>query len=233
MLLALVLSSTAPATGEMWRSANATFYNGWTSGACGYKGLVDSPPYSSHVAAVSEAIWNGGGVCGSCVEVRCVEPGRCRKPAVPVTVLISDLCPSAGNERWCSKPSRHLDLSSVTFPKIADPVLGHVVIQYRSVPCPSSGALRVSIDSGNPFYMALTIMGLPGRGGDLDALGVFLVGQGQVLTLKRSWGAIFSVSGTFLRPPFALRLRRRRFHTQTTPCIPKGWTPGKTYECRI
>ncbi|XP_024977606.1 EG45-like domain containing protein [Cynara cardunculus var. scolymus] len=105
-------------------------------------GTINAPPYVPSacygyqdmgvmIAAASEALWDGGAVCGKYFEVTCTGGTNLGTPhpcsATPtVTVVITDFCPPPG----CKGD---LDLSHESFSAIADPAAGGIKISYQQL----------------------------------------------------------------------------------------------------
>jgi hypothetical protein len=111
------------------------------------------------IAALSDAMPEFQGSCGSCYEVACrnaqVKDGygetldrtsSCTDESRVVVVTITDSCPCVhanyySNKRWCcgdNGGTPHLDLSTEAFRKIARTSDGVAAIRYRRVACPQA-----------------------------------------------------------------------------------------------
>ena len=99
---------------KCWTDQLKSFYVGVS--ACG---TVET----GLVAAVGDALWNNGAVCGKMYRVTCTGPtNQCRSTGASVTVKIVDRCAGCtGNQ---------LDLSQQAFSAIADPAAGKITIDY-------------------------------------------------------------------------------------------------------
>ncbi|KAB1201862.1 putative EG45-like domain containing protein 1 [Morella rubra] len=75
------------------------------------------------VAAVGDALWNNGAVCGKMYRVTCTGPtNQCRSTGASVTVKIVEHCPGCAANR--------LDLSPQAFSAISDPAIGKINIDF-------------------------------------------------------------------------------------------------------
>ena len=104
-----------------------------------------------YTAAASQAIFDSAGAswcgagCGICFKLTstgkspCVNCGDGGVPGKSITVMITNLCPHNGNEKWCPPPggknqygsSYHFDLYANT------PILGdNNVVEFEPVACP-------------------------------------------------------------------------------------------------
>ncbi|KAK8507960.1 hypothetical protein V6N12_025073 [Hibiscus sabdariffa] len=118
-------SFSAFLTGNLLHTRTATFYTvPYVPSACyGYEddGVM--------IAAASDAIWDGGAVCGRQYKVKCKgatneSPHPCRGQDY-VVVKIVDYCPSG-----CQGT---IDLSQEAFAAIADPDAGKIKIYFHQV----------------------------------------------------------------------------------------------------
>eukprot|EP00244_Chara_vulgaris_P007598 TRINITY_DN2832_c0_g2_i4.p1 TRINITY_DN2832_c0_g2~~TRINITY_DN2832_c0_g2_i4.p1 ORF type:complete len:262 (+),score=31.04 TRINITY_DN2832_c0_g2_i4:532-1317(+) len=192
-----LLSSTGP-----WISGHATYYddNG-QGGACGY-GSIGSQLFAGRYAAGSPRVYLAGMACGMCVEVKCVGSAACKPTTVRVTV--TDLCPdSPPNTNWCGGGKLHLDLAKDAFPVIANPLVGHVPIQFRTVPCAEYKTLKLNL-RGHKFWLEVTALGIPGSG---KVLKMEVAGaDGSWVEMKRAFGAAWAIAGKPMQTPISVRL---------------------------
>ncbi|XP_076957346.1 putative expansin-B14 [Bidens hawaiensis] len=103
----------------------------YTGGACGWSNDVQSPPFSSMIAAGNANIYLQGKGCGNCYQILCTRVPYCSM--IPVTVTITDECPGA-----CNNVPFAFDLSGTAFGAMSSPGqadnlrnLGRVDVQYR------------------------------------------------------------------------------------------------------
>lgn len=207
--------------------ATATYYRSIHHGACGYGNLVHSLDRSM-IAAVSDGLYDNGSACGKCFALTCAD-----RVCPTVVVRVTDWCPPKGNMQWCYPSSRHFDLSIPVFEKLAPKVLGHTSVRASSVCCAYDGVLKVRVDASNAWYMALSLSGLPGPGGQ-ERLKVSLIGPSTDLEMTRSWGAVWKVDGKRLSGTYAIRVTFPDAGTLTTePCVSAGTLPRTVVACKV
>lgn len=136
--------------------ATTTRYWDGQLGACGC-GSNNAPfswQWTSYTAAGSQAIfdpsgssWCGDG-CGECYELtptgQCPTGGECAPNMDPITVMVTNLCPNAGNEEWCPNPGEtnsfgygaHFDLMDLDMSGLITELgWNNPVVTYQRVPC--------------------------------------------------------------------------------------------------
>lgn len=163
LLLALVLGVAVLGAVEAqggWRKGRATFYGDqpwlWDihKGSCGFGQLDPNKGTGWDITALPDAHYEYSHSCGRCYEVKC-DPSVfgdnygnsidrstvCYDPDLVVKVTVSDTCPCDypsnyySNKRWCCGDMDHLDLSYVTFDKLAERRWGVIGLLYRPVAC--------------------------------------------------------------------------------------------------
>lgn len=213
-----------------WMPANATFYggadgSGTMAGSCGY-GNSFSHGYGLLTTAVAPLLYDGGSECGSCWEIMCQSSTFCRKPSKSVVVTVTNLCPGGD---WCKKNNRHFDLSKFSFNQIANEVAGVVPVSIRRVNCKRSGNITFTLN-GNPSYLSVLIsnVGGPGNLGNVQ----IKANNGPWLKMSRSWGAVWSISGSgFFGKALSFKLQSYFPSNSLTlnSAVPKTWAFGGTY----
>jgi len=171
--IALIIMLSSSSSNAAQCTGNPPKYNGlpcatttryWDGqmGACGC-GTGNQSPFSwqwdSKTAAASQAIfdpsgssWCGAG-CGSCFELTptgdCTTNDNCAATMSPVTVMVTNLCPYAGNEQWCPNPGsqntwgyqQHFDLMDNQMSGwVSSMGWNNPIVTYRQVPCGGGGS---------------------------------------------------------------------------------------------
>ncbi|XP_057430366.1 expansin-A13-like isoform X2 [Lotus japonicus] len=133
-----------PPSAAEWLPATATHYTATTSdsvdGACGY-----GNGYGTATAALSQALFCRGQICGACFELRCVEEESatafdrrwCVSSSTSVVVTATDFCaPNYGFDAEsrggrCNPPKQHFVLPVEAFEKIAIWKDGNMPVEFR------------------------------------------------------------------------------------------------------
>ncbi|VFQ73704.1 unnamed protein product [Cuscuta campestris] len=234
-------------TSAVWSAASATWYGdangaGSDGGACGYTNSVEESPLYSRISAGASALFKKGEGCGACYQVKCVPSDNAACSGNPVTVVITDECPSGG---VCATDSSHFDLSGTAFGGLALPGkadtlrnAGELKIQYQRFACayPKGVELKFGVDSGsNPNYLAVLIEYVSGDG-ELSGVQLKQGGSGNSsstwASMTRSWGAVwkYDCPAPGLVPPITLKLIDASGKYLIAPnVIPTGWKAGQTY----
>ena len=132
--------------------------NGYRT-ACGYygtaNGTVDtvdniasmSPAANTYFAAIpGNNGFDSKSHCGECVEIT-------GQNGTKIVATIIDECPfgsDGGNTACQANPGGHLDLSKTAFDRLGYPVGNPNNTNWRYIPCPVSGNVKVRFKSGNP-----------------------------------------------------------------------------------
>lgn len=124
--------------------ATATWYTAVATNAC----VIPVAP-GDFVAAVAEAEFDGGAMCGRCARVR--------GPLGEVTVKITDYCPALGN--LLCIPG-HLDLGYDAFAAIANPSAGVIDIGWETVACDDADTIAIFFRAAsNAYYAKIQVRG--------------------------------------------------------------------------
>ncbi|KAI3770315.1 hypothetical protein L6452_01443 [Arctium lappa] len=203
-----------------------------SGGACGWANDVQSPPFSSMIAAGNSRIFLNGKGCGSCYQIKCSRSPYCS--GKPITVTITDECPGA-----CNDVPFHFDLSGTAFGAMANPGqdenlrnLGQVDIQYQRVACNYGGTkIAFKIEKAtNPNWFATAIEYADGDGG-LKTVEIAPSGSQGFVPMKNIWGAVwqFDINPSF-HGPFSFRLTSPTNKVVIAQnAVPQGFVPGQTY----
>jgi len=118
-----------------------TWYTDIANGHCSF----GPPTGNMYIAALNTAFYNKGVQCGSCYKLT--------GPLGSVVVTVTDECPAATNQEWCTGDHNHFDLSVPAFNQIAK---DNVNITYERVTCPVPGNIQYFIkDGSNKYWFAL------------------------------------------------------------------------------
>lgn len=148
MLILVALIQNHPVHGRPswaligWDYAHITFYGspdgrGTEAGACGYQNTF-ALGYGAMTAALSTPLWQGGGACGACFQLKCVHiretptsKNWCYSYSRTITITATNLCPSGSEGGWCNPPNHHFDLAMPAFLILAKPQGGVAPVYYR------------------------------------------------------------------------------------------------------
>jgi expansin (peptidoglycan-binding protein) len=135
--------ATNAATSANSKSGQATFYGGNVSGGmCSFTGYTI--PSGLYGTALSDANWDNGANCGSCVSVT-------GPSGTKVTAMIVDQCPGCG--------TNHLDLFPDAFAKLASPSKGEIDIEWDIVPCGITTPIVLKNKEGtSKFWFSMQVM---------------------------------------------------------------------------
>uniref|UniRef100_A0A0R0GX36 Expansin n=1 Tax=Glycine max TaxID=3847 RepID=A0A0R0GX36_SOYBN len=130
---------------EEWLPAQATHYAATDAvgGACGYGDLLNGG-YGMATAALSEALFGRGQICGACFELRCREEDsdfdrRWCISGTTVAVTATNFCaPNYGSDAesvggHCNPPKQHFVVPIEAFEKMAiwKTGTGNMPVEYR------------------------------------------------------------------------------------------------------
>uniref|UniRef100_A0A7N0SXW5 Expansin n=1 Tax=Kalanchoe fedtschenkoi TaxID=63787 RepID=A0A7N0SXW5_KALFE len=227
VLISLCLTFVVPTRAGGWTNGRATFYEDASGAACGYNA---GQSYGDQIAAVSEALFNNGALCGACYEIMCVNSPNCNRGAGSIKVTATNFCPStSGPNAWCNPPQKHFDLSIAMFTKLAPYKFGIVPVQFRRIRCARSGGVRFTISAKtNPNWLEVLVHNVAGDGVVRD---VQIKGSRTGwIQMRRNWGQNWDVSS----PPNGQTLS---FNVRTTDgrsllfnnVAPANWQSGQTF----
>lgn len=132
---------TSPNLGGGSYKGDATYYSDGTIGACS----MDVRPDGYRTVAVNSKQWDNGAMCGTCVEGYYTETSG----TVNFKAIIDNLCPECA----------HGDLDFRQ--NAGGPGDGRWPLEWKIIPCPSSGPLTVKQEGGNQYYSKIKIEGGP------------------------------------------------------------------------
>lgn len=118
--------------------ATATWYTAVATNACAIPVAA-----GAFVAAVAEADFAGGAMCGRCARVQ--------GPLGAVMVQITDYCPAVGNPLCVPG---HLDLGYDAFEAIGNPGAGVVDIAWETVACDGGDPISIFFRTASNAYYA-------------------------------------------------------------------------------
>ncbi|XP_002990688.2 expansin-A11 [Selaginella moellendorffii] len=230
ILLALIAAMPGARGDGGWLDAHATYYggsdaSGTNNGACGYGNQL-SAGYGYITTALSTPLFEGGDICGACYEIRCAGTGCLpRNPSTVVTA--TNLCPPGSNGGWCDPPKQHFDLSQPAFSQIASIPYGHVLLQYRRVPCQRQGAIHYTIN-GHTFFNLVLIENVGGSG---DVVGVEIKGSNtNWMPMARNWGQNWMIGGNLGGQSLSFRVTGSDGRKVTSLNVaPANWQFGRAY----
>lgn len=162
-IVLLMCAQTASAGDwDGWTEGRATYYgdDGGTTihqGSCEFYQLDYHQGTGFDIVALSDAMPEHPGSCGTCYEVACrraqIEDGygekldrssTCHDESRRVVVRVTDTCPCVypanafSNKRWCCGDRPHIDLSTQAFRKLGSLGDGVMAIRYKRVACPTT-----------------------------------------------------------------------------------------------
>ncbi|KAL4783265.1 RlpA-like double-psi beta-barrel-protein domain-containing protein-containing protein [Aspergillus varians] len=175
--------------------ATTTHYSDGLQGACGcgnnagafnWQYGISSGVYT---AAANQALFDGGmkhwcgSGCGKCYRLTSTGVSTCEtcgaggETGKSITVMVTNLCPFAGNEQWCANPGQlnahgygyHFDIMG------AAGVFGdNVVVEFEETACPGDAGLKWKTCECHPDLKGKDI--LPGGDG--------IVGPGEAAVIS-------------------------------------------------
>ncbi|XP_076946913.1 expansin-B15-like [Bidens hawaiensis] len=186
-------------------------YGAGSGGACGWSDDVQSPPFSSMIAAGNANIYLRGKGCGNCYQILCTRVPYCSM--IPVTVTITDECHGA-----CNNVPFAFDLSGTAFGAM--------------VPC-NYGTTKIAFKTdqmANPYWFSMAVEFCAGDGG-ISSIEISSFGSQQFRSMENTWGAVWAVHiDPSFRAPYSFRLTSGNNEPViAVNAIPFGFAPGKNY----
>ncbi|CAJ1960747.1 unnamed protein product [Sphenostylis stenocarpa] len=222
-----------------WLFAHATHYDATDTlgGACGYGDL----PNGMATAAISQALFDRGQICGACFELRCREEDtdfdrRWCIFGASVAVTAANFCaPNYGSDAeslggHCNPPKQHFVIPIEVFEKIAiwKTGTGNMPVQYRRIKCKREGGMRFTI-TGSGIFISVLISNVGGMG---DIVGVKVKGSKTGwLSMGRNWGQNWHVNALLQNQPLSFEVKGSDGIAVTSYNVaPKNWTFGQSFE---
>ncbi|TKY47354.1 Expansin-A13 protein [Spatholobus suberectus] len=235
-------STPDPPPRAEWLSASATHYaaSDAAGGACGYGDLL-AGGYGTAAAALSEALFGRGQICGACFELRCREEDaafdrRWCVAGASVAVTAANFCASNyGSDAesvpgHCNPPKQHFVLPVEAFEKIAiwKAGAGNMPVEYRRIQCRREGGIRFTI-TGSGIFVSVLISNVGGMG---DIVAVKVKGsKTSWLPMGRNWGQNWHVNALLQNQPLSFEVTGSDGITVTSYNVaPKDWSFGHSFE---
>jgi expansin (peptidoglycan-binding protein) len=182
--------------------------------ACGYYGTESgtadtvnniastSPAANTYFVAIpGTSGFNTSGNCGACVEIT-------GQNGTNIIATIIDECPygSDGNNTACgNNPNGHLDVAKTAFDKLGYSVGNPTGTNWKFVPCPVSGNVKVRVKPSTPNEMfienvvtSIKSVTMNGSGGSRTSYGTWHFGNnipgGAQLSITDSYGRTINVT---------------------------------------
>lgn len=180
-----------------------TYYTVGTAGACE---VMDVPAALPRIArdglttAVAEP-WFGGSLggapaeaCGECWELTTAHGTR--------TVVVTDLCPIAGNP-ICAGDFFHFDVARPVAEALDFIGAGTVEASARRVPCPVEGSAFAVLRDGDPTFLRLAISNIV-----VGIRRVEMRGAGPGVSSDNPWQELLRDGGAYETPPGGASIAR-------------------------
>ncbi|KAF3333837.1 Expansin-A33 [Carex littledalei] len=215
-----------------WIPAAATFYGGGDAsgtmgGACGYGNLY-SAGYGVFTTALSTALFNNGGMCGACYQIKrdSTKTQWCKPGGKTITVTATNFCPpnyalASNNGGWCNPPRQHFDIAQPAWDVIGVHRAGIIPVVFK----------RFQVN-GNPYFELVSISNVGGSG---VICAVWIKGsKTDWMLMTRNWGMNWQ-SGAYLNgQTLSFRVRTDDGKTLTFYNVaPSNWYFGSTYTPKL
>jgi expansin len=210
------------------KQGRITYYDQVTVGACDIP--VSARP--QYTAALDQPDFQNGLACGA--TARLINNGK------EIQVMIVDLCPTQGNEQWCSGDMPHFDLAgSSTFGLLESVSSGVKVLQFEWIPTPV-GTTPVKLrykDGTNAWWVAIEVLN---HRYPISKVEVKNPQTGTWMTSNRTqagWNYwVFQFTGSGLQTPYQIRITDQYGHvieeTATTIQASYMWTGANQFPLR-
>ncbi|XP_027336013.1 expansin-A13-like [Abrus precatorius] len=231
-----------PPPAAEWLFAHATHYaaSDALGGACGYGDLIKGG-YGMATAALSDALFGRGQICGACFELRCREEEAAfdRRWCISgnsIAVTATNFCaPNYGLEAeslggHCNPPKQHFVVPIEAFEKIGiwKAGSGNMPVQFRRIKCRREGGIRFTI-TGSGIFISVLISNVAGMG-DIVAVKVKGSRTGW-LPMGRNWGQNWHVNALLQNQPLSFEVMGSDGITVTSYNVaPKDWSFGQTFQ---
>jgi expansin len=210
------------------KQGRITYYDQVTVGACDIP--VNTRP--QYTAALDQPDFQNGLACGA--TARLINNGK------EIQVMIVDLCPTQGNEQWCSGDMPHFDLAGSSTFGLLEPVSAGVkVLQFQWIPTPvGTSPIKLRYKDGtNAWWVAIEVLN---HRYPILKVEVKNPQTGAWMTSNRTqagWNYwVFQFTGSGLQTPYQIRITDQYGHaieeTATTIQASYMWTGANQFPLR-